>query len=290
MIVPGGELCEGQAMLSRTGPLCHSSSSTWQNSGANNDCPPREPCAAGWHLPVGRDNLVQGTHLSDTTSGFFLSKGRGLCSPVLGFSGVWEGVSGQGCTCLLCTRSFYLLKECHLCSIFFLWVKYEVFIQMLCWILFISMLLIHNMNLHSFLYRKPQNFGHYLLILLIGSCRAFTDILLSTVLSAAVESKPTVTNWYWDKRDRKIHQGTLLQLLTTPGTQSSCKPAEAVSGRQKNPLQFLLPGFRSPNCPRLPDKSETNHSLCASAFQTRKRKFAPYRDIRYYSSWLLQWG
>ena len=111
-------------------------------------------------LPV-NDVLLDGSYQQAATTGcrahiwatplpdFFLSKGRGLCLLVLGFSGVWEGISGQGCTCLLCPRSFYLLKECCLHSVFFLWVKYEVFIQILCWISFISMLLIYNMNLQK---------------------------------------------------------------------------------------------------------------------------------------------
>lgn len=50
------------------------------------------------------------------------------------------------------------------------------------------------MNLHSFLYRKPQNFGRCLFVLLNGTCRAFTDILLSTVLLAVIVGKLTVTD------------------------------------------------------------------------------------------------
>lgn len=147
-----------------------------------------------------------------------------------------------------------------------------------CYIGFYFYVLIYNRNLHSFLYRKPQNLGHYLFILLNGTYRAFTDILLSTALLATVVGKATVTNQYLDKTEGNAHWGSLLQLLTTLGAQSSSRTAEAVSERKQNPMKFLLPGFRSPNCPTFPDKSETNHSLSASPLQTRKRLFAVLQE------------
>lgn len=101
-----------------------------------------------------------------------------------------------------------------------------------CYIGFYFYVLIYNRNLHSFLYRKPQNLGNYLCILLNGTYRAFTDLLLSTALLATVVGKATVTNQYLDKTEGNAHWGSLLQLLTTLGAQNSSRTAEAVSGRK----------------------------------------------------------
>lgn len=59
-----------------------------------------------------------------------------------------------------------------------------------CYIGFYFYVLIYNRNLYSFLYRKPQNLGYYLCILLNGT---YTDRVLSTALLAPVVGKPTVT-------------------------------------------------------------------------------------------------
>lgn len=150
------------------------------------------------------------------------------------------------------------------------------------------MLLIYSMNLHSLLYRKPQNFGGCLFILLNGTCRAFTGILLSTVLLAATAGKLKVTD-IEVKRKGRIHGGTLLWLLSTPETQSSWKGAKAASWR-RTLCSFCCLASGAQAAPRsLINLKQITPSMPHVSILGQDY-LPPYRDIRFCSSQLLQWG
>lgn len=107
------------------------------------------------------------------------------------------------------------------------------------------------------------------MILLLPSIISF-----STVLSAAVLGKITGTNWYVGKRQAQIYGLPSSCFLPLQKHKAAAHQLKCSAGGRKNPMQFLPPGFRSPNCPRLPVKSlkEITHFLCASPLQTRKRQ------------------